>query len=162
MTAPTARRTLAFRDLDEVIHDVEALHSGGYTRAGAWDLAQVCGHLADWMRFPLDGFPRPPLPIRAVLAALRATADPRMRRRVLATGTMPRGAPTLRETIPPLGGDEAAAVDRLRQIIARFQGHTGPLYPSPIFGEMDCPTWTRLQLIHCAHHLGFLVPARPP
>ena len=36
--------------------------------------------------------------------------------------------------------------------------HTGPLHPSPMFGSLDREQLYRLQLIHCAHHLGFLLP----
>ena len=56
-----SRRQLDFRDLNEVVQYVEKLHVGGYEKVGNWDLAQVCGHLSDWMRFPLDGYPRPSL-----------------------------------------------------------------------------------------------------
>lgn len=50
------RRELKFLDFDNVIRDVEQLQARGYSRAGNWNLAQVCGHLADWMSYPLDGF----------------------------------------------------------------------------------------------------------
>jgi hypothetical protein len=153
-----ARRALEFRDLDEVVRDVEALRAGGYDKAGSWDLAQVCGHLADWLSFPLDGFPTPPLPIRLMLWTMRNTIGPRILREVLETKRMPDNRPTLRETVPPLGGDEAAAVERLRQVAARFRNHRGPIHPSPVFGAMDHETVTQLQLVHCAHHLGFLNP----
>jgi hypothetical protein len=152
------RRRLDIRDFDAVIRDVEALAAGGYDRAGRWDLAQVCGHLAEWMRYPLDGFPRPPLPIRLMLGTLRTTIGRRKLRTIVETRSMKSGAPTLRESVPAPGGDEAAAVERLRQAVARFRAHAGPLHPSPLFGVMDHQTATQLQLVHCAHHLSALIP----
>lgn len=154
-----SRRTLRFNDLDEVVREVESLRASGYDRAGKWDLAQTCAHLADWMRFPLDGFPRPPAPIRAMLWALKKTVGQRKLRQYLEAGAMPSGKPTLPETVAAAGGDETVAVERLRQTVARFKAYSGPLHPSPLFGELDKETATRLQLVHCAHHLGFLVPS---
>ena len=49
--SPT-RRELAFRNLGDAVDDARTLHRSGYLQAGQWDLAQICGHLADWMRFP--------------------------------------------------------------------------------------------------------------
>jgi hypothetical protein len=149
---------LDFQDFDAVLADAESLAAGGYDRVGSWDLAQVCGHLAEWLRFPLDGFPRPPPPVRLLLWLLRHTVGPRILRRTLATRSMPAGWRTLRETVPLPGGNEAAAVERLRQVVGRFQAHAGPYHPSPLFGTLDRETWAEFQLIHCAHHLSFLTP----
>jgi len=151
------RRELEFNDLDAVIRDVEALDAAGYHQVGNWDLAQVCGHLADWMQYPMDGYPRVPLPIRVMLWAMRMTVGRRELRKMLAAGSMASGRPTLQSTVPPSGSDQAAAVDRLRCIAVRFQTHRGDFVPSPLFGDVDRETMMRLQLIHCAHHLSFLV-----
>ena len=152
------RRALAFDTLDEALLDAERLLAAGYERAGNWSLAQVCGHLNEWMRFPLDGFPQSPAPVRMMLWFMKITAGRQMLRRTLATNSMPAGGPTLRETIPPPEGDDAAAVDQLRQTVERFKSHAGPIHPSPLFGELDRDTAMRLQLVHCAHHLSFLIP----
>jgi hypothetical protein len=151
---------LNFSDLNAVVRDAEALAAGGYEKAGNWDLAQVCGHLAEWMRYPMDGFPKAPLPVRAILWVMRHTVGPRMLRRFFAERAMPSGGRTMPETVPPPGGDEAAAVERLRQVAERFQAYTGPLHPSPLFGALDRDAATQLQLIHCAHHLSFLIPKK--
>ena len=151
-------RTLSFNDLDEVLTDVRALHAAGYTAVGNWDLAQACGHLNDWMRFPMDGFPRAPLAMRMMLGLLRITMGRRMLRKILADGSMKRGAPTMPETVPEHGGDQDAAVKQLCATIERWQSFDGPYHTSPLFGDMDRETATRLQLIHCAHHLSLLLP----
>ena len=67
------RRQLVFQNLDEVAADVDNLHAKGYVKTGNWDLAQVCGHLAEWMRFPLDGFPKPGCLIGSMLWMMKAT-----------------------------------------------------------------------------------------
>ena len=152
------RRTLQFADLDEAVHDAESLLARGYDRAGNWDLAQTCGHLTEWLRFPLDGYPRQPAPIRLILWAARNTVGRRQFRKVLESGSLPVGGQTFPETIPAPGGDEAIAVARFREMAARFNAHKGPFQASPFFGEFNRETALRLQLIHCAHHLSFLVP----
>ncbi|AMV35813.1 DUF1569 domain-containing protein [Planctomyces sp. SH-PL62] len=162
MSTEPKRRELKFSSLDEAVRDAESLRERGYTRLGRWGLAQACGHLADWITFPMDGFPAPPTLLRPFLFVARHTVGPLAARRVLAKGEMPAGAPTMKETVPDPGGDEAQAIDRLRRAVERFEASTGPYQPSHLFGRLDRDEWMRLQLIHCAHHLGFLRPDEKP
>src|SRR5262249_15626952 len=80
------RRKLTFATLDDVVRDAENLLAKGYDKAGNWDLAQVCSHLAEWMRFPMDGFPKIPLLLRPMFWLVRATVGKKMREKVLAEG----------------------------------------------------------------------------
>jgi len=157
MTLNRQRRELAFDDLDAVIRDVEELSASGYDRVGNWDLTQVCGHLSDWMRYAIDGYPKAPLPIRVMLWGMKVTIGKRELRKILESGSMRAGNPTFRDTIPSPGGDEAVAIEQLREVVRRFKSHEGKFQPSPLFGELDREAMTRLQLVHCAHHLSFLV-----
>ncbi|MBA4065248.1 MAG: hypothetical protein C0501_16355 [Isosphaera sp.] len=152
------RRKLTFATLDEAVADAENLLARGYDRAGNWDLAQCCGHLAEWMRFPMDGFPRQWVPVRVLFWALRNTIGRRTLRKMLATGGMPAGAPTLKQTVPPPGGDAAGAVAELRRTAGRMAAHPDPPKPSPLLGALTRDEWFRVNLLHCAHHLSFLVP----
>jgi hypothetical protein len=154
------RRELRFENLDDAVRDAAMLQTTGYQRAGKWDLSQVCGHLATAMEFPLDGFPHRPLTMRFAFWMIRNTFGGPIVRRILRSGSMGSGAPAIKETIPAPGGDETQAVQHLRSAVARLQNHTGPLHPSPIFGSLDREQLNRLQLIHCAHHLGFLLPKK--
>ncbi|WP_165075902.1 DUF1569 domain-containing protein [Paludisphaera rhizosphaerae] len=158
MSTATERRRLKFQDLQDAVREAEALHAGGYRRLGKWDLSQVCGHLADWLTFPVDGFPKPPTALRAVMFVVRNTVAPAMLRKTLATGEMPGGAPTMPATVPSPGGDEAEALARFRRAVERFQAHEGDYLPSPLFGQASREDANRMQIIHCAHHLGYLIP----
>jgi len=151
------RRKLSFATLDEVVGDAENLLAKGYERAGNWDLAQVAGHLANWLSYPVEGFPKVTLVLRPVAWLVRTTAGKRMRDGIIANGFKP-GTRTVPETVPVAGGNPADAVARLRQAAERLKAHTGPIVPSPLFGPMDKDTAVRLQLRHCEHHLSFLVP----
>ena len=61
-------------------------------------------------------------------------------------------------SVPVPGGNAADAVARLKDAYARWRQHTGPLYPSPLFGLLPREMITRGHLVHAAHHLSFLVP----
>jgi hypothetical protein len=56
-----------------------------------------------------------------------------------------------------LGAREEA--EGLRAAIAHYQASPGPVVAHRIFGPLTKAEWDRLQLIHCAHHLSFAVPA---
>ena len=156
----TQRRELTFQNFGEVRREVESLQTEGYTKMGNWDLAQVCNHLSDWLTFPVDGFPKAPWIVRWILWFLSKTIAPGQMRRMLETGKIRAGTPTMPETVSASGGDTDKAVDRLLQALDRFEAHKGPYHPSPLFGALDREKATRLQLIHCAHHLGYLIPVR--
>lgn len=162
MSNPTRRRVLEFRDLEDAVRDAELLSELGYERVGHWDLPQVCGHLVEWLRYPLDGYPKPYWVLVPLLWLVRHTIGPGQLRNALASGTLPEGTPTLASTIPAPGGAADAALEEFRATVARFQQHSGPYLPSPMFGPLDRDTATRLQLLHCAHHLSFLIPKDPP
>ena len=151
-------RTLTFDSLDDAVAEAERLKATGYERAGNWDLGQVCGHLADWMLFAVDGPPPVPWPLRPFLWVARRTFAPGQMRKSLASHSMPPGLPTLPATVPPEGRDEDGAVAELRTAVARFTAHPGGYHPSPMFGHVSRAEWDGLQRVHCAHHLGFLVP----
>jgi hypothetical protein len=158
MNTTPPRRQLVFNDLDAVVRDAERLQVGGYEKVGNWDLAQVCNHLADWMGFPIDGFPNPPAPIRAVLWVVKKTVGRKKLLGYLKEKSFPAGKPTMPQTVHPAGGDVRAAVERLRQSVGRLKTYTGPIVPSPLFGPMTKDEAVGMQLVHAAHHLSFLIP----
>jgi hypothetical protein len=121
-------------------------------------LAQACGHLAEWFRYQIDGFPKAPLVMRPLIWAVRNTFGPAAGRRAFAAGNMRAGIPTIPQSVPSPGGDDAVAVATLRAAVNRWREYTGPLHPSPMFGTMTKDEWVRGHLIHAAHHLSFLIP----
>jgi len=152
------RRDLKFDTLDEAVRDAENLLARGYERAGNWDLAQCCHHLAVLMRWPIDGFPPMSLPRRVVARLLKWTIARRWLRRVLESGVWPIGTPTDERTFPPPGCTDAEAMAMLRDAVGRLLAHEGPFQESPLFGMLDKETLIKLHCIHTAHHLSFLVP----
>lgn len=154
------RRDLVLRSLDDMIRDVETLLTAGYDKVGKWDLGQVCGHIAKWLSYPIDGFPKPGCFLGSVLWLIRITVGKRIKKKILATGRFRDGGPTMPDSLVGAGADEVAAVAKLKETVERFKRHTGAIHPSPLFGKMNREELTRLHLIHCAHHLSFLIPTR--
>ncbi|HEX3149708.1 MAG TPA: DUF1569 domain-containing protein [Gemmataceae bacterium] len=158
MSDKPRRRSLVFNNLDEVTHDAEALLAKGYDKAGQWDLAQCANHLADWMRFPVEGFPKPPAPIRAMLWMMRKTIGRKKLLTYLKDKSFPAGKPTMPQTVIAPGGDAKAAVEKLKASVEKLKAFTGTIVPSPLFGAMTKDEAVGMQLVHAAHHLSFLVP----
>jgi hypothetical protein len=149
----SSRRHLEFNDFGAVVADAERLHHRGYERAGQWDLAQVCDHLAYFIDASVDGAKfRVPWLIKVLFG--RAAF-----RRILSTRSMKEGAFTPQKPLPASGGDEAASLERLKTSIRRFESNAGELQASPFFGHLTREEWRQLHLIHCGHHLGFLLPS---
>lgn len=153
-----ARRTLMFDTLADAVRDAENLLTKGYDKAGKWTLGQVCGHLANWLTYPLDGFPKVPLLLRPVLWMLKVTVGKRKLKTYLADRSFPAGKPTIPQSVPPETAEDADGVAKLKAAAERFTAYTGPIIPSPLFGPMTKETAEQLQRVHCAHHLSFLVP----
>jgi hypothetical protein len=145
-------RNLELRDFSDVVAELDRLHVAGYEKAGAWDLAQICDHLTYFIQGSLDGFTfRVPWLIKILLGRL-------VLRQILKKRRIKRGAPTPQKPLPQPGGDEAVAVAQLKKALQRLGAHQGELHDSPFFGHLTPEQWRELHLVHCTHHLGFLIP----
>ena len=146
-----------FSSLDEVVDRLEQLHRDGYRSLGKWNLAQTCEHLSDWMGYMIDGYPRAPLPISVMLWAMRVTMGKSMLRKILTTGKMTAGGPTMPQTVHAADGlDDETSLQRFSETVKRFQSHTGAYCDSPLFGSFSAEQGRALQIVHCTHHLNFL------
>ena len=151
------RRDLRFDQIGQAVADAENLLAKGYEKTGNWSLSQVCDHMTDWLTYPLDGFPKAPFPISAMLWVMKKTVGRKKFESYLTTRSFPAGKPTMPQTVHATG-DDAESVARLKKAAARFEQHTGPIVPSPLFGAMTKDEATQMQCVHLAHHLSFLVP----
>lgn len=147
MSEPT-RRELSFRSEDDVIADAENLRRG-YAKTGAWSLPQICWHLEKGVRLRMAPGPHPPnTPEQDGRASLA--------KQVLASGKLPKlDAPEPMQP-PPDAGD--AAIDSFISVLREFKAFPGPIAPHRLFGHLPEADARRLNLIHCAHHLSYLVP----
>ncbi|MFK7766266.1 MAG: DUF1569 domain-containing protein [Mariniblastus sp.] len=152
------KRPLKFDNFDAMMSEVDSLMKNGYNSNGNWTLGQTCGHVALWMQYPIDGFPKPPIFIRMIFSVMRYTVGPGMKKRILRDG-FKGGSPTAPESVPDskIVSDEIG-IEQLRQAVNRVENHTGELLASPLFGPMDQATLVKVSLLHAEHHLGYLEP----
>ena len=156
MTRPAPqRRRIRFNSFDELIAEIDRLHTGGYDRVAEWDLARCCEHMTRVMRASLDGFGHIPVPLW-----MRCLGRCVFKPAVLLTGRMPRRFPTAKEMVAEDDDvrPEATAVSHCIATIREVAAHDGPFEPSPLFGRMSPAQWRRMHLVHAAHHFSFLVP----
>jgi hypothetical protein len=149
------RRTLDFRSFDEVTADVDHLAATPHDRCGRWDLATICDHLAKGMEVALDN---KPIPLPIVIKLLAPLAGPAIFRRTLKTRRMPTGVKAPPPFVPSENCDCTEAITHLKATIARARAFPGPMPRHPVFGQITPDQWREFILIHCAHHLSFLVP----
>jgi len=147
-TAATPRK-LRFANVDEAIAEIQRLRKG-CTRAGNWSLAQACWHLNTILRYLMKPGEFPP-----------DTAEQQARRpifeRILATGEIPSGIQAPEHITPPADCD-ASAIDALIEALTASKSFAGPFAPHRLFGNLTHDEMTRHNLIHCARHLGHLIP----
>ena len=121
------RRNLKFKKLADAVADAESLHRRGYDKAGQWDLSQVCGHLSEWMRYPIEGFPPAPFPVRVIMWGMRKTVGKKCSARSLKTASSPADRPPLKASNRPEATNRRPS--NLRQAVDRFENHPGPFHP---------------------------------
>jgi hypothetical protein len=152
------KRTLKFNNFDEVMNEIRSLQSNGYTQSGNWNLAQTASHLAEWARFPMDGFPNP-IFLRPVFWIMRMTVAKKWKRQIFEDGFQ-SGTPTAPATVASADSvSDEDEINRLQEVFDRAAAYSGDIKPSPLFGPMDRETWFKVNLLHAEHHLGFLKPA---
>lgn len=82
----TQKRKLHFNDLDQAIAEAERLLESGYQSAGNWNCSQCCGHLNEWLRYPIDGFPQSNMVVRALMWMMKITIGKKQFQSVLQHG----------------------------------------------------------------------------
>ncbi len=157
-TKQAPRRLLKFASMAELsaeLDRIEAAHRAGTLRTtGNWSPGQILQHVGKFMRFPIDGFPpgKPPWLVRAIVqivfkkkAIQGAPPPPGIK--------LPAGAAYL---LPDDSVSFDAGMAFLREQIARIGRGERFAHASPLFGKLTHEQWTKMQLGHCAMHLGFI------
>jgi len=58
---------------------------------------------------------------------------------------------------PVPGKGEPEMLDGFQSVVQRVKEHPGDFHPSPFASYLDPPTRRELHIVHCSHHLGFLI-----
>lgn len=147
------RRRLRFADTGELLAEIDRVvaadQAGRLRCCGNWTAGQAMGHVATWINYGYEGYPRqvsPPWFIRIVLKYLRDGMPAGVRIPRIDAGTL---------GTEPLSTEEGAA--RLRRAVERLTREPAR-FPSPAFGAMSEHDRVQLNLRHAELHLGFLHP----
>ncbi len=149
------RRTVSYKNHDEVLADVERLAAGGYRQLGNWSLGQIAGHLALAMTMALDGSKsQMAWPIRFLA---RAFAKNQLVRGPMKPGfKVPSKFSTALIPDPDLAAD-VEGISSLRTAVKRWK--TEPQrHPHFFLGKLTPEEWEKILLNHAAMHLSFVVP----
>ena len=150
------RRTLYFKNLDEIIEEAERLNAVEVRSLGNWSYAQIMSHLAKTMDLSIDGTDFVPswavrfFGKRKKHYAIHAPMKPGIKLPdKLAQATAPdKKSMSMDEGFELLKG----AIERLKNDPNRAA--------HPIFGELTRDEWDKLHQRHAELHLSFIVPVR--
>lgn len=153
-TDDSNRRVLHFRDMDELLADIDALDEAGASRiraAGNWTPGQIVHHVACFITPSIDGFGfKGPLGLRLIGRV--------MRKRML-TKTFPAGL-TLPKSMsrfaPPDDATWDDAVALLRREVGRIRDGARMTHASPMLGALSHEEWVNLHCRHAELHFSFL------
>jgi hypothetical protein len=148
-TRTPGRRTVRYSAPADVLADVDRLRRGGYRKVGQWTLPQACHHLATVISGNLTPPPNddPPTPEQLAMKAKFFG---------MVQGGMPEGIPS-GATTPPQACDDTS-IDALAAAFAALDAYPHARLMVGRCGPVPTDEVRQLHLLHCAHHLSFLVP----
>jgi hypothetical protein len=148
--ANRARPDLKYNSLDEMLADVDRLRGGPVEQAGQWNLAMTLDHMAKAMAAHDNPAVKP---MRRPLRWIVRAAVYRMVRR----GRYPSmrfPAPKRMRPDPNVSLESTYA--EFRASVESLQTMQSPIVTDTPFGDLSRDEFIKLQLLHGAHHLGFL------
>lgn len=147
--------TTRVQSLDDALRWLDGLEKAGSVKsATAWKMGAVFEHLAQSIDMSLDGFPEPKSALfqNTVGAAAFAVFKWRGKMGHGLTDPIP-GAPALAQS-----DDWKPGAQTLRNAIARFNSHTGPVKPHFAYGHLSRSDFALAHALHIANHQdGILV-----
>lgn len=168
MTATTAQhkvntktvnghRTLRFKSAADVLNDAEKLaaaeRAGTLRHLGNWSLGTAFNHLAAWIDYEYDGYPKEfKVPPRILCFIARVF----MKKRFLYS-PMPRGWKIPKIETGTFATQETGLEEGLSTLRRSWQRleSTPCTVPHPIFGPLTHEEWIAMHLRHAELHLGY-------
>lgn len=155
------RRPLRFHTTSDVLADARAIalaeERGSLTRLGNWTPGQAFGHIAAYVHFAYDGYPKVRGKSKApwIIRFLTGFFKARFLQRGLPAGMSIPGIEGGTFAIDPMPTDVGLA--KLEEALARLERET-PTQENPVLGALTHEEWKLLQLRHAELHLSFQVP----
>ena len=147
---PPEYRKVRYADERAAVADLDRLRKG-YRQLGNWTLPMVARHVATVMSSGMKP-PADPVATAEQSAMKKAFVD-----KILQTGNPPKGFTPPPQYMPPADCSDTD-VDRLIKALQKIAAYPHPLVDMGPFGPVTIADYRNLQLVHLAHHLGFLIP----
>ncbi len=142
------RRELRFKTFEDALAELDRLEKGPVETLGRWSHYQILTHCAGAVEKSMDRFSnRAPWLVRQTLGRWTKW-------RILRQGFFNPGMG--KQKPDRVEGDAKAAAVKLRESIAKFRAHQGPLDEHPFCGPLTREEWEKFHLYHLADHLGYL------
>jgi hypothetical protein len=148
--ANRARPELKYNSLDEMLTDVDRLRSGPVEQAGQWNLAMTLDHMAKAITAHDNPMVKPMRrPLRWIVRAAVHRMVHRGRYPSMRFPAPKRIRPDPNVSLELTYAEFRSAVESLRTM-------QSPIVANTPFGDLSLDEFIKLQLLHGAHHLGFL------
>ena len=151
------RRELAFKNLDEIVADIEQLASGDVRTTGNHSFGQILNHLTlsqDVSSGRVTNAPPPPFFMKLMM--------PLMKKMIINSKPLKPGVklPAKGESFfwPDQEFETASAVQAFKESTDHYKAN-GPLPVHPFFGKLSKSDADELNCRHAALHLSFVHPA---
>jgi hypothetical protein len=145
------RAELHFDSYEQLLADVQNLHTTGWEKCGQWSLAMICDHLTRWTTGMVDGGNLPSVP-RPMHWIVRIVIHFMAKRRKYPNIKFhaPGGLKPAADAVEP------TAIAEFTTAIARLQQLNGTVVQTVPFGPLPANDFKSLALLHAARHLSFL------
>lgn len=142
------------QSLDEALRWLDRLDKAASVKStSGWKMGAVFEHLAQSIDMSLDGFPEPKSALFQNTVGAAAFAVFRWRGKMSHGLTDPiPGAPALAQS-----DDWKTGALRLRNAIARFNSHRGPVKPHFAYGTLSPSDFALAHALHIANHQDEIV-----
>ena len=149
----SSRRPLKFKTPQELNAELDRLQTGNYQKVGNWSLPQACHHLASTIEGSLAPAPNDvPTPEETAMKE-------KFFGMVRSPEGMPEKLPIGNSALIPPDDCTDAEIDRLKRAFETLATLPHKQIKVGRCGPVPVPEVTELHLIHCAHHLSFLLPS---
>ncbi|MFT3787821.1 MAG: DUF1569 domain-containing protein [Tepidisphaeraceae bacterium] len=153
LIATPRRENLRYADDDACIADIRNL-AKSHVRVGNWTFEQICWHINAVTETRMS--PKPGVVDTDEQKARRPIFD-----QIMKTGLLPTGIVAPDFLVPPTTFT-TNPVEQCIATLTKFKTYPGPMGQHRVFGSLTVDEGRRINLIHSAHHLSYLVPAELP
>ena len=147
----SSRRSVRYRNYDDLLADVESLAGKPIRTLGNWTQPQIYKHLAMSLDSCIDGAGFAlPAPMRWIMSLLM--------KKKFVHGVLPSGYKAPASFVPSEQTGLEEALGELRRAIQRVKSDkTRAIHPA--FGTISADEWDQFNLRHSEMHMSFLQPA---